>query len=135
MDQKLAKILICGEDRQTVEFLQNALSKEHCSVQHYKDIENAIQHLSPGDYQALLLGLCREPEEGKLDIFKAIPIFRKIDPALPVIAIACNDSFELEKKARMAGIFYYLIKPLEVNEVRMSVNNAIEKFERDFGEK
>ena len=135
MDQKLAKILICGEDSQTVEFIKNTLRNDPCSIQHYKDIENAIQHLSPGDYQALLLGLCREPEEGKLDIFSAIPILRKIDPALPVIAIACNDSLELEKKARVAGIFYYLIKPLEANEVRMSVNNAIKKFEKDMGEK
>ena len=135
MKQKSVKIIVCGEDNQTVEFIQVTLSNQAFYIHHYDDIENVIHHVSPGDYQVLLLGLCQEQEKGKLDIFSAIPILRKIDPALPVIAIACNDSLELEKKARMAGIFYYLIKPLEAKELRMSVINAIKKFERDIGEK
>ena len=33
--QKFAKILVCGEDSQTVEFLKNTLSNESCFIQHY----------------------------------------------------------------------------------------------------
>lgn len=135
MNQKTVKILICGEDRQIVEFVQDSLKNSNYYIQHFDEIENLIRQLSPGDFHVLLLELRRELEKGKLDIFSAIQILRKIDPALPVIAIACNDSLELEKNARMAGIFYYLVKPLEANEIRMAVNNAIKKFEREIGEK
>ncbi len=133
MDRKVVKIIICGEDNQTAELLQNILSNEAYSFQHFEDIENAIQHLCPGDYQVLLIGLCQQSCEGKLDGLRAIPILRKIDPGLPIIAIAHDESLETERKARMAGIFYYLLQPLEENEVRISVMNAVRKFERYIG--
>ena len=129
MDQTSIKILICGVGGQTADFLKKSLFDEAYVFQYFEDIENAIHHLSPGEFQALLIGLGQQLEEGKLGGLKAIPIIKKIDPNLPIIAIAPNDSLEIERKARVAGIFYYLIQPLEAKEVRISVNNAIRKIE------
>lgn len=128
MDQQLIKILICGEDRSTANFLSTALKSEAYVFRHFEDIENAIQHISPGDYQVLLISLSHEIGSEKLDGLRAIPIVRKIDPGLPIIAIAHDESLETERKARLAGIFYYLLQPLDINEVRMSIMNAVQKY-------
>ena len=128
MDQRKIKILICGEDSRTANFLQTSLKSESFVFQHFEDIENAIDHLNPGNYHVLLMGLGKATHQGKLDGLRAIPIVRKIDPALQIIAIAHDESLETERKARMAGIFYYLLQPLEINEVRMSIMNAVRKY-------
>ena len=133
MKQKTVKILICGEDVQTTAFLQRALDNKAYCFEQFKDIEEGIEHLFPGDCQILLLAITRESQKGKLDGLRAIPLIRKIDPNLSIIAIAHDDSLELERKARVAGVFYYLLKPLDTNEVRMSVTNAVSKYERLFG--
>ncbi len=130
MDQKKVKIIFCGTDRQTTELLKDALADRNYLFQEFKDIEEAIQQIRPGDYHVLLLGLCQEPEKGKLDGLHAIPILRKIDPTLPIIAVAPHDSLDLMRQVRMAGVFYYLLQPLDLNEVRMSVTNAVSKYER-----
>jgi DNA-binding NtrC family response regulator len=130
MNQRTIKILICGEDNRTADFLQSALKGDAYMFQHFEDIEKAIEHLSPGDYQVLLMGLCKQTQQGELDGLRAIPIVRKIDPGLPIIAIAHDESLEMERKARLAGIFYYLLQPLEVNEVRMSIMNAVQKYDK-----
>lgn len=128
MDQRLIKILICGEDRSTANFLSSALKSEAYVFQYFEDIENAIQHISPGDYHVLLIGLSHEIGSEQLDGLRAIPIVRKIDPGLPIIAIGHDESLETERKARLAGIFYYLLQPLEINEARMSIMNAVQKY-------
>ncbi len=130
MNQRTIKILICGEDRSTANFLRMALKSEAFVFQHFEDIENAIQHISPGDYHVLLIGLSHEIGSTKLDGLRAIPIVRKIDPSLPIIAIAHDESLETERRARLAGIFYYLLQPLEINEVRMSIQNAVQKYNK-----
>jgi len=130
LERKTIKILICDQDRQTAELLQIALREQSYCFQQVEDIEAAIQQLNPGKYHALVLGLHKETSEGKLDGLRAIPILRKIDPILPIITISYNDSLEIERQARMAGIFYYLLQPLDINEAQMSINNAVRKYER-----
>lgn len=130
MDLKKNKILICGEDNKTAIFFKTEFKNEAYVFQHIEDVEEAIEHLIPGDYQALLMGLCKKIRKGNLDGLRAIPIIRKIDPSLPIIAIAHDESLETERKARLAGIFYYLMQPLEINEVRMSIMNAVQKYNK-----
>jgi DNA-binding NtrC family response regulator len=132
VNQKIIKILIY-EDWQTRAILHRAIYKKAYDLQQFDDIEKAIEYLCPGDCQVLLLGLDCKNEHGNLDGLHAIPIIRKIDPNLCIIAIAQDDSLEMERKARLAGVFYYLIKPLDENEVRLSVTNAVHKYERLLG--
>ncbi|UCE05118.1 MAG: response regulator [bacterium] len=130
VDIQSVNILICGEDRSTANFLSASFKNENYVFQHVEDIEKAIQHINPGDYHVLLIGLSHEFGSDKLDGLRAIPIVRKIDPSLPIIAIAHDESLETERKARLAGIFYYLLQPLEINEVRMSIMNAVQKYNK-----
>ena len=129
-DQQAFSILICGEDSKTANLLKRSLESEIYAFQHFEDIENAIQHISPGDYQVLLIGLSHDIGSAKLDGLRAIPIVKKIDPSLPIIAIAHDETLETERKARLAGIFYYLLQPLEIDEVRLSIMNAIKKYNK-----
>ena len=130
MNKREIKILICSQDNQTTAFLQNTLRNEFYSFREFDDIEDAIQNLNPGDYQVIILGLCKESEKGKLNGLHAIPILRKIDPNLQIITIACDDSIEMEREARMARVFYYLLHPLDKKELRVSVKNAVRNHER-----
>jgi DNA-binding response OmpR family regulator len=70
---------------------------------------------------ALVLGIGRRSRT-RLDV---IPVFRAVRSELPVIVIADEDSLELERRARQAGIFYYLVHPLDSREVKAVLEDLL----------
>jgi len=59
---------------------------------------------------------------GHLDV---IPMIRTVGKAPPVIVVAEEDSLELERRARQHPIFYYLVHPLEKNEVKAVLDDVL----------
>ncbi len=47
----------------------------------------------------------------------------KVD--LPVIVIASADSIELERRARQAGIFYYVVEPPQEEELEAVIDDVL----------
>ncbi len=62
---------------------------------------------------ALFLGVGRR-SMSNLDVITLIEAVRR---RLPVIVIADEDSLELERRARQRSIFYYLVHPIQREEV------------------
>ena len=55
----------------------------------------------------------------------AISLLRFVRRELPVIVVADEDSLELERSAREAGIFYYFVSPLDPKEVKAVVQDVL----------
>lgn len=54
-----------------------------------------------------------------------IPLIRAVRSDLPVVVIADEDSLDLERCARQAGIFYYLVHPIGRSEVEAVLKDVM----------
>jgi len=59
---------------------------------------------------------------GHLDVIRTIHAVRS---DLPVIVIGDHDSLELERRARQQTLFYYLVHPVEREEVEAVLRDAL----------
>ena len=51
------------------------------------------------------------------DIRQFLPVLRRRHPDMPVVALTCRNSLALEQQVRQMGVIYYLIKPLDPDEL------------------
>lgn len=62
---------------------------------------------------------------------KTIQIFKKCRPRVPVIVVSDDYSVETGSSIMEHGIFYYLYKPLETDQLREIVQSALNKRARE----
>jgi DNA-binding response OmpR family regulator len=115
------RILVCDDDPRMRETIVEALATEAFDVDTADRAVDAIQRIMRTSYRALILDL-KLPGLGGLD---AISIVKRFDKSLPIIVITGHASYEVEQAARVAGIFYYLIKPFNLEELVAAVRAAI----------
>ena len=115
------RILVCDDDPRMRETIVEALAKEPFEVDTADRAVDAIQRIMRTSYRALILDL-KLPGLGGLD---AISVVKRFDGALPIIVMTGHASYEVEQAARAAGIFYYLVKPFNLDELVAAVRAAV----------
>lgn len=75
---------------------------------------------------AIVVGMSHEGD------LESIEMAHAVDRSLPVIAIAKEDSIELERRAREARIFYYVVEPLLENEFAAVIDDVL-RYAMDHG--
>jgi len=58
-------------------------------------------------------------------------LLKRINPRIQVIMISSEESLDLARRLRGAGIFYQAMKPVDLEEIRSAVGCAFEKIERE----
>lgn len=53
-----------------------------------------------------------------------IDMVKRVDPSLPIVAIAADGSVEAERRAREQGALCFLVKPVDARELRMALDGA-----------
>lgn len=119
----MAKILICSEDHLDNQFLEELLTAQGYEVTVTHQASEVIQKVLNKKFHALILGIHLEGMSG----LEAIPIINKIDSRLPIIAITGDNSLETERKIRKEKIFYYFLKPVDSEEMRAVLRDAVMK--------
>lgn len=56
---------------------------------------------------------------------KTVEILRKIRPRLPVVVLSGDSSLEAGRQVLQHGVFYYLLKPLDLEELDQIVQIAL----------
>jgi DNA-binding NtrC family response regulator len=115
------RILVCDDDARVRDTIVEALAGERYEVETAERAVDAIQKVMHGSYEALVLDL-KLPGLGGLD---AIAVVKRFDETLPVIVMTGHASYETEQAARAAGIFYYLVKPFNLDELVEAVRAAV----------
>ncbi len=118
----MAEILVCN-DQEDLFPLVALLSGEQHSVAEVYSATEAIQCLLSRHFQVAIFSI---PLRG-IDTFEAISIVRRIAPHLPIIVLSGEDSLEIQRKVRQEKIFYYLLKPIDWEELREVVRAAVEQ--------
>jgi NADH:ubiquinone oxidoreductase subunit E/CheY-like chemotaxis protein len=85
----------------------------------------------------LVSDLLRKVREEKVDIllldndlegipsYDLIPLVKRNNSRLPIIALSEDSSLEMSKKVRLQGIFFLAMKPIDPAEIRAAVGDAI----------
>jgi DNA-binding response OmpR family regulator len=115
------RILVCDDDPRVRETIVEAMAAEALDVDTADRAVDAIQRIMHTSYRALVLDL-KLPGLGGLD---AIAVVKRFDESLPIIVMTGHASYEVEQAARAAGIFYYLVKPFNLEELVAAVRAAI----------
>ncbi len=92
------------------------------TVDTFNDPQDVLFNFKPGMYDLLLIDI-RMPNRSGYELYKEI---RKKDPRVKVIFVTASEPFEhLQKVFPTFDKNYYILKPIEINELVKRVNSII----------
>jgi DNA-binding response OmpR family regulator len=92
------------------------------TVDTFNDPQDVLSNFKPGVYDLLLIDL-RMPKMSGYGLYKEI---KKIDAEIKVIFLTASESFEeFQKVFPTFNMNYYVLKPVEINELIKKVNSII----------
>lgn len=120
-------ILIADDDEFYRTQIGNFLRSAGYIVKIVKNGQEAIKELQRQNYDVFILDIDMEGLSG----LGALPIVKSISSSLPIIVATGDDSLELERVIRSYGVFYYLVKPFEMDEIKEVIESAVNKGKKD----
>jgi two-component system nitrogen regulation response regulator GlnG len=115
-------LLIVDDEPNVLYSLEKALKSDALQVVTAARAKQGIELVRQVEPDAVLLDV-RLPDMSGLDAFNQI---QQIDPRLPVIIITAHATTENAIEAMKRGAFDYLVKPVDVSEIREIVGKATE---------
>lgn len=116
-------ILIADDDESIRGLLREVLAEEGYKV---KTVESGIMAIKKSLKQTVDV-LILDIHMAGMSGIGVIPILKKARPYLPIITITGDTSVETERKVRAEGIFYYFVKPFDLEEMKKAVKSALSK--------
>jgi DNA-binding NtrC family response regulator len=117
------EVLIGSSSAQEAEALGQLLSQEGYQIDLAVRPFQAMEKLMTTNFQAAILMLQAEDRSW----IEFIPVFNSLLPRLPLIIVAEPESLETERLVRQGRIFYYLLKPVDMVEIKAVLRDASEK--------
>ncbi len=114
-------ILIASSDEPFGEYLFLQLADFHWTIFRVHTVSEILRRLRAEQGDLLLLD---SNVEG-IPAYDLMPLIKKINPTLPIIALSDDPSLELAKRVREEGIFFQAMKPIDPPEIHMAVGDAI----------
>ncbi len=121
----MASILCVSERPEDMETVEICLSDEGHEVVHAPDRIRAIEILLGRRFDAAVLFLGIKSRE----VRRLVPLLGRLDPKLPVLTVAEQDTVETQREIRRSGIFYHLTEPVNAPELREAIREAIARNE------
>ncbi|MDP3297578.1 MAG: sigma-54 dependent transcriptional regulator [Thermodesulfovibrionia bacterium] len=121
--KKKGKLFLLDDEELIVSMLSRALRKEGYEVIVEGSAQDAVDKISSWSPDVVLLDI-NIPEKSGLDILQEIKA-QGIDTE--VIMLTADDTAETAVKAMKFGATDYLTKPLDIEKVKIVINNLIEK--------
>ena len=118
----MQKLLIVDDEPNVLYSFRKGLSSEAVAVTTAETGHEAIHLVQQGTADAVILDV-RLPDMSGLEAFDRI---RQLDPRLPVIIVTAHSTTETAIDAMKRGAFDYLLKPVDVYQLRSLVAKALE---------
>ncbi len=119
----MAHVLLIDDDVTIIpEQVRQAFSRPHDRVEVARTGAAGLDRVQAETPDVILLDL-RLPDQSGLEVYEHI---REIDARIPVIFITVAKSAEAAIDAMKRGAYDYLFKPLDLNELRRVVGEALE---------
>jgi two-component system nitrogen regulation response regulator GlnG len=117
----MSKLLIVDDEPNVLYSLEKRLKSESLEVITASTAKQGIELVKDSNPDAVLLDV-RLPDMSGLDAFDEI---RQHDPRMPVVIITAHATTETAIEAMKRGAFEYLLKPLDLPELREVVSRAV----------
>jgi two-component system, NtrC family, response regulator HydG len=117
-----AKILVVDDESSQRKMLRANLSLDGYHVFEADDGSAAIARVSEEFFDLILM----DNRMSQVDGIEALREIKKISPGIPVIIITAYASVETAVQALQAGAHDYLTKPLDIEELRIKVQQTLE---------
>ena len=117
----MPKLLIVDDEPNVCYSLEKVLSGSRLQVESLGTAREGIEAVRAASPDVVILDV-RLPDMSGLDAYQAI---RQIDARLPVIVITAHGTTETAIEAMKLGAFEYLLKPLDLAQLREVVGRAI----------
>jgi PAS domain S-box-containing protein len=118
---KHARVVVMDRDRETAGQLLKELRDLGYSVEGIEQTKILLQKVRNDLIDVLILAV----DAWGGGRFELIPVVKKLNRSLPIIAISSDDSLETAAKVREQGVFFYALKPLDIREIDIAVKNAL----------
>ena len=117
----MPKLLIVDDEPNVLYSLQTGLESEDLEVITAKTARQGLSRLEEHRPDAMIVDV-RLPDQSGLDLFDQIKAF---DPKLPVIIVTAYAATETAIEAMKKGAFEYLLKPVDLHQLREVVEKAL----------
>src|SRR6187399_616513 len=118
-DSKKGVVVVVDDDPLALRALERSLGPM-CEVMAYRSADDAIEHVAVGGVSVVLSDISMPGMTG-LELLRAV---RRYDADLPVILITGVPTLESATQAIEHGVFRYLSKPFDREELCKSVRHA-----------
>lgn len=118
----MGTVLVVDDDRAIRHVLAEAFAETEHEVVAVQDVETALQRIRDQEPDVVLLDI----EMPDITGFEAYDKIKALDPKLPVIYITGGGTSDTAIQAMKLGAFDYLLKPLDLSQVRELTDRAIE---------
>lgn len=119
-------ILVVEDDVEVAQALRDRLERWGYPTDWSATGKDALKKIRQEKYELVLLDIFLPDIKG----YVLIPQFKAVWPEIGVITMTGYNSRELEKEVRKQGILYYMIKPVNTNDLRRLLDYVAEKRSR-----
>jgi DNA-binding NtrC family response regulator len=123
MTNQQVNILIVDDEKDVADILKDCISDKERSIDVCYDGLDGIDHIQKNFYDLVIVDLVM-PKVGGLDLLKYAKI---ANPDVLVVIITGYASLETAIMAVREGAYDYIRKPCKLEEIRIVVDNAIDK--------
>jgi DNA-binding NarL/FixJ family response regulator len=128
---RITKILVVDDEASVRSLLSRILEKDGYQCTTVSDVRKARTSLKETHFD-LLLSDIKMPGESGLDLIRSV----KTDyPDMAVVMVTVIDDQDTAKSALEMGIYGYIIKPFDENQILISVANALRRRELEMRER
>lgn len=120
------KILIVDDEEAILQFCEKILNNVGYEIKLFKNPEEALQDLKKNDYNLIISDVVM-PQMSGIDLFKKA---KEIKKDIEVILITDHPNLKEAVYAIQEGVYQYITKPLEPQELSDSVKRALEEIEK-----
>ncbi len=129
--KELVKILIVDDEKIALKNLSHLLKKEGYYVETCEDGEDAIARLQKTEFNIVMTDLRMANIDGIQVLEKAKGLY----PDTHVILITGYATTETAVEAMRKGAFHYIMKPVQIDELRIILKEALNRNQPDHNEK
>ncbi len=118
------KILVVDDEESHRIMLRAVLRDEGYEVAEAADGSEAVRAVEQGPFDLILLDLRMKTMDG----IEALNEIRRISPLIPVLIMTAYASVKTAVEALKGGAFDYLTKPLDIDELKIVIEKALEHY-------
>jgi len=117
----MARVLVVDKGGNAAEPIVGVASDIGVGVDLCEGTDEALSRLRSRKYSSVIVDI----DNAGTDPIDVVGAFRDASPRTNIITFTAKNRLDLERRIRLKGIFYYLVGPVNENEVREALEGAV----------